>query len=562
MEIFIFFLVCLYFFISSLGFGMIFVRLINVDLSFFKPIEMPILGLIFLTLISYVSIFFLPHSGIFNLLIHLIGFFYSIKKFFKIKFKKLYLLIISVLFIGILVSKNHDDFSYYHLQQIVNLVQNKFQIGLANLELSYAHHSSILYLKSLFYLPIYQYYFINVPNFIFYTSFVIFFFQNVFDKNNSNFFKIFSLFTIIYFLTKFSRLSEFGTDIMGQFCIVYFYFYLIKYTYYFDKKNNLKNEFQLTIISIIIVYCITIKTYFLIYSVLFLLIFLKINFKEYLFFLFKKKFLFLCLFSMLFLLFLINLLTTGCLIYPVPSLCFENLLWSMKIKDVIEYSIWYEVWAKSLAGAGYRVENYQDLINNFDWLKIWINKYFFNKVTDNLFLLIFIIFVLIITIRPKNKKIVSAFNLNIFFCLSLLVLILLIWFLKFPQLRYGGYSVIFLIFASSIAIYYSQFSNISKKYNRHIMTLIFISFSIFLIKNSIRIYGEFERNDEYKFNDFPFFYVQKNLNFTKHEIDDLIYVYNPVGPNNCWDIPAPCPARIKNLKAKKKFNFIIFYKDE
>ena len=94
------------------------------------------------------------------------------------------------------------------------------------------------------------------------------------------------------------------------------------------------------------------------------------------------------------------------------------------------------------------------------------------------------------------------------------------------------------------------------------MILIFISFSIFLIKNSIRIYGEFERNDEYKFNDFPFFYVQKNLNFTKHEIDDLIYVYNPVGPNNCWDIPAPCPARIKNLKAKKKFNFIIFYKDE
>jgi len=94
------------------------------------------------------------------------------------------------------------------------------------------------------------------------------------------------------------------------------------------------------------------------------------------------------------------------------------------------------------------------------------------------------------------------------------------------------------------------------------MTLIFISFSVFLIKNSVRIYGEFERKDEYKFRDFPFFYVQKNLNFTKHEIGDLIYVYNPVGPNNCWDIPAPCPARIKNLKAKKKFNFIIFYKDE
>ena len=35
----------------------------------------------------------------------------------------------------------------------------------------------------------------------------------------------------------------------------------------------------------------------------------------------------------------------------------------MPIEEVKSYQIWYEVWAKSLAGAGYRVEDYLELLN-------------------------------------------------------------------------------------------------------------------------------------------------------------------------------------------------------
>ena len=70
-------------------------------------------------------------------------------------------------------------------------------------------------------------------------------------------------------------------------------------------------------------------------------------------------------------------------------MCFENLLWGMPIDEVNNLKIWYEVWSKSLAGPGYRIDNYEELINNFKWLKFWINNYFFTKVTDNLLAFIF-----------------------------------------------------------------------------------------------------------------------------------------------------------------------------
>ena len=37
-----------------------------------------------------------------------------------------------------------------------------------------------------------------------------------------------------------------------------------------------------------------------------------------------------------------NLLTSGCLIYPIPFLCFEGLSWAMPVEEVREYKIWYE----------------------------------------------------------------------------------------------------------------------------------------------------------------------------------------------------------------------------
>ena len=114
----------------------------------------------------------------------------------------------------------------------------------------------------------------------------------------------------------------------------------------------------------------------------------------------------------------------------------------MPIDEVNNLKIWYEVWSKSLAGPGYRIDNYEELINNFKWLKFWINNYFFTKVTDNLLAFIFLTCVMLILFRSKqsNKFIFELKNIKIFYFFSFLLFIF--WFTKHPTLRYGGYCIL------------------------------------------------------------------------------------------------------------------------
>ena len=43
---------------------------------------------------------------------------------------------------------------------------------------------------------------------------------------------------------------------------------------------------------------------------------------------------------------------------------------------------WYQQWSKAGAGPGFRVDDPQVYIEKFNWLSNWIDKYFFNKVSD------------------------------------------------------------------------------------------------------------------------------------------------------------------------------------
>ena len=78
----------------------------------------------------------------------------------------------------------------------------------------------------------------------------------------------------------------------------------------------------------------------------------------------------------------IYFLNTGCLIYPVSFTCFENFSWAVNKLEVIELNNWYEQWSKAGAGPDYRVENPLEYISYFNWVGNWIDKYFFNKVSD------------------------------------------------------------------------------------------------------------------------------------------------------------------------------------
>ena len=182
-----------------------------------------LLGLFSLYLISSITHIFLPHNYFHNIILHLIGL--IVAYFFRKEFKKDELKFIFgffiALFIGLLISKTNEDFPYYHLPFSLQLVEQKLQFGLGNINIAYNHFSSLFHINSVFYLPFVDFYLFNLTNFLF----QIFFFSGLLlliKRNETpNFTKTFLSLTLILYLVKFSRLAEYGADLPGQLLALY-----------------------------------------------------------------------------------------------------------------------------------------------------------------------------------------------------------------------------------------------------------------------------------------------------------------------------------------------------
>lgn len=212
---------------------------------------------------------------------------------------------------------------------------------------------------------------------------------------------------------------------------------------------------------------------------------------------------------------IVNLANTGCVIYPLSLTCFSNLFWSVPIDTVKDLNQWFELWSKAGATPNYVVEDKGNYIKNFNWVTNWISNYFFTKGTDTLFSITIIITTFIFLFKSKkiNKKniIPKLISSYIF-----LIIAFLIWFNKHPDLRYGGYVLLALIFFIPISFYLSKYKIVYKNTNSKVFWIVIIVFISFNIRNGIRIFSEFNRNDVYKFNNFPFFsqeYLKSNIDF-------------------------------------------------
>ena len=65
----------------------------------------------------------------------------------------------------------------------------------------------------------------------------------------------------------------------------------------------------------------------------------------------------------------------------------------------------YEWWAKAGGGPGYSSEIEKDVyIKNFIWFKDWIERHFFNKISDTVSGIIFISLLTFILFKTKKKK--------------------------------------------------------------------------------------------------------------------------------------------------------------
>ena len=285
-----------------------------------------ILGVIVLTFISFVSNLFLPHNFFHNLLTHLIGIFLFFNyKIFPILYKKKYQQILLVTFffasflLFSLISKTHDDFGWYHLPYTLYLAQHKLLIGLGHFCHGFRTLSSIFYINSLFYLPIIKHFSFNFAQvFIFMFSIFYFFQKFEFWKGKNNIISIYSLLSLLFCLIIFYRLSEHGTDRSGQILV---YIGVIIIFEILNCKNDEEFVNKFFLLLILIVYIFTLKSYFIIFGILFIPILPKIFKKKLLF----KKILFSKVSLFVLSLFLINYLTqffnSGCFLYPKLFSC-------------------------------------------------------------------------------------------------------------------------------------------------------------------------------------------------------------------------------------------------
>ena len=440
---------------SLIGYGLLF------NQFFLKSSEndigfIGINGIFILIFISYLTSFFLPHTELFNSILILVGFSKFLINTNKIKKNlKDVIIIFTILIIFIFVSKNHDDFPYYHFPYTHLLTEYSNLIGLGNFNHGFRTHSSIFYLSSLFNLPFTNLFLLHLSP-VFFMGFANIILYNkissYFKEKKPSFIFYLSLLSFVFINVFFFRLGEHGTDRSAMILIIVTIIEilcLVNEKKIVDKKLFLKLFIFITLI-------ISLKTFYALYVLLFVpLIFYFNKNKISLIFFFKNKILYLCFF-MIVSLFTVNFFNSGCLLYPVKLTCFENFSWSIPLNEVEQMNNWYQQWAKAGANPNFRIESPEIYIKNFNWVSNWIDMYFFNKVSD--FLLGIFFLCLVIWLTFFSKKINNSIKPKFWLLYLILIFLTIEWFYLLPTLRYGGYHLIALLIFIPLSIHLSKYS--------------------------------------------------------------------------------------------------------
>ncbi len=504
--------------ISILGFGFFtsrkLIKLNNSNLGY-----QGIIGIFSLLIISYLSTQFVPHNKAFNLLVLVTGIslFIIFFKSFKIDKKKINLLSILVIlsFVFILLGKNHDDFHYYHFPYTLILTEYTHPIGLGNLNHGFKTHSSIFLLSSLFSLPLAEYNLFHLaPAYIMvFSNYVLI--RLIINKDNRKnyiFITFLSLAALTFINIFFYRLGEHGTDRSAMILIILLFINLI---FYINKKTKIIDSDYLKIFTIIFSIIISLKAMYIIYIILFFPLIYYVYEKEKSINLFFNMSL-LCSLLLVGFVILTNFLNTGCLIFPEKKTCFYEMPWSLS-KETVEYlRTHYEIWSKAGSGTGYTINESEkvEYLSNFNWVGNWIDKYFFNKMSDFLLSLFLVMIIFYILFKSSNYS--KSFNRRFKSIYSLLIFITLIWFILHPALRYGGYHLFFLLFFVPFCLFLEKFSNKIQDLDKKILIIIIVVTLTFLGRNISRLNKEYKvysynllQNPNYQISEFSFRYQKK-----------------------------------------------------
>ena len=486
---------------SLIGYGLLINKVLRIKIYDFGCLGL--VGISFLTIISYASTLFIAHNYIFNLLIISLGILMLIifnKNIIHLKREIIYFIIIfGVLSIFILIGKTHDDFPYYHFAYSQLITEYPHPIGMGQLNNGFRHPSSLFFLSSMFYLPKISFYLFHIAPAYFLGFANLFLLRNMFDKNIFQDHKFLNLLNLIFFIfinIFFYRLAEHGTDRSGlilAICMIILLFTTINASkkFFFDTESNIK------FFGIMLCLLISLKPFYLIYGpFLLVLILYKDTRNIFLKLLISRIFIY-CLFFIFFI-FFFTFINSGCIIFPLNFTCFENLSWSTSKETVEGVRTWYELWAKGGANPHYFVENKKEYITGLNWIPNWIDIYFFNKVSDFLLslLFLFVIFYLSFYLKKENK----IFKKNNNRCLIIYFLIIFCfieWFMNHPSLRYGGYHLLPLILYIPLCLYLGNFNFSLNFFNKRALILILITITIFVSRNFSRLIKEY---NQYNYN--------------------------------------------------------------
>ena len=505
--------------LSIIGYGFLFscyfTKFNNINSSNISIGYIGLFGIFFLTFISYSTNIILAHSNYHNLIIHLIGI-VSFLFFFKKNYKKIslkyFFLAYLISFFAIFYFKNHDDFSYYHFSFIENIVRNKIEFGLGHFDTAFNHVSSLFYFHSLFKTSLTSHFFYQIGQ----LSVVIFvntiLFENIFAKKNSSKLDInfyLCLFCVFFINVFFYRLAEHGTDRSAQ---ILFFLCVILIINIFKDKKYLDEIFEKLLIIFTLI--VSMKSFYLLYSLILLIIYLKFYKINYLFIFFKKFNVIKIYIPMLIFIMIYSLSHSGCFLYPVSITCPETIFWGYEKEKILGFMNWYELWSKAGASPNFVVDNTSDYLKGLNWVPNWIDSYFFNKVFDFILGILFMLLITFLHFMPKKISFKDFGKISIIYIF--LIILLSEWFFNHPSLRYGGYVLIFLLFTIPISVLLENQGFKFKDKINSIKIIFLIGIIIFAARNINRLNNESEIYN-YKFYKNPYYRIQDNFFYMQNK---------------------------------------------
>ena len=516
---------------SVIGYGSFVLTILKKNIELDNFAYKGIIGVLFLILYSYISHLFIPHSLIHNLILILLGFIFFVIRNIKNKKEILSTLIIfSILLIGIVLFKTHDDFPYYHFPYSFYLTQNSLFFGVGQFNHGFRTPSSIFYLNSLFYLPVIKYNLFHISS-VLIMGFTNLIFLNYIKKNlkekKINYVAFFTILSFIFVNIFFYRIAEHGTDRSAQILILLL---LIEIFVFISLKDNFDNH--LSKLYILIAIIISLKAFYILYIItiipVLIIYYKKYKIKKSINLLIKNNYFIFFILTISCVL-LTNLVNTGCFLYPISITCFENLSWAINLDQVKKMNDWYELWSKAGATPNGRVNNPEIYIQSFNWVGNWLNVYFFNKVSDFLLGLIFLGIVFYSSLYSRSSKNIKSDRVLILYLI--LLLLFFEWFYNHPALRYGGYSLIasiwFLFLSKNLEKKVIKIAKVKKVF----LGFIFLTLIIFVSRNVNRIIAEGEK---YKFKPIKniYFNIDKSHFRVQSEFDKLIQNYKDCETKN------------------------------